>query len=105
MIRKANLRWDRVNEALVDSCGYLLLAVATVLGLVEGDTDAAWRLTTVALAAAEAAWFYVMYPRLRRPKKEQRLRTLVFFVGLLVFASLLLLRQPVFFIFVISGFF
>src|SRR4051794_27787397 len=105
MIRKANLRWDRVNEALVDSCRYFLLAVATVLGLVEGDTDAAWRLTTVAIAAAAAAWIYVMYTRLPRPKKEQRLRILVFFVGLLAFASLLLLRQPVFFIFMISGFF
>src|SRR3954466_12913587 len=105
MIRKANLRWDRVNEALLDSWGDLLLAVPTALGLVEGDTDAAWRLTTVAIAAAAAAWIYVMYTRLPRPKKEQRLRTLVFFVGLLVFASLLLLRQPVFFIFMISGFF
>jgi signal transduction histidine kinase len=105
MIGKANLRWDRVNESLVDSCGYLLLAVATVLGFVEGDTDGVWRLTTVGIAAAAAAWIYVMYTRLPRPKKEQRLRILVFFVGLLVFASVLLLRQPVFFIFMISGFF
>src|SRR3954470_24241132 len=105
MIRKANLRWDRVNESLVDSCGYLLLAVATVLALVEGDTDGAWRLTTVGIAAAAAAWIYLTYTRLPRPKKEQRLRIVVFFVGLLVFASLLLVRQPVFFIFMISGFF
>ena len=105
MIGKANLRWDRVNEALVDSCGYLLLAVATVLGVIGGDGDPAWRLTTLAIAAAAAAWIYVMYTRLPRPKKEQRVRIAVFFVGLLVFASVLLLRQPVFFIFMISGFF
>ena len=105
MIGKANLRWDRVNETLVDSCGYLLLAVATVLGLIGGEGDPGWRLTTIAIAAAAAAWIYVMYTRLPRPKKEQRLRIVVFFVGLLVFASVLLLRQPVFFIFMISGFF
>src|SRR3954451_15899150 len=105
MIGKASLRWDQVNEALVDSCGYGLLAVATVLGLIGGDGAPASRRTTLAIAAAAAAWIYVMYTRVPRPKKELRLRIVVFFVGLLVFASLLLVRQPVFFIFMISGFF
>jgi hypothetical protein len=105
MIGKANLRWDQVNEALVDSCGYVLLAVATFLGVIGGDGDTAWRLTTLGIAAGAAAWIYVMYTRLPRPKKDQRLRIIVFFVGLLVFASVLLIRQPVFFIFMISGFF
>src|SRR3954447_3117037 len=105
MIGKANLRWDQVNEALVDSCGYVLLAVATFLGVIGGDDDTALRLTTLGIAAGAAAWIYVMYTRLPRPKKDQRLRIIVFFVGLLVFASLLLIRQPVFFIFMISGFF
>jgi signal transduction histidine kinase len=105
MIGKANLRWDQVNEALVDSCGYVLLAVATFLGVIGGDGEAAWRLTTLGIAAGAAAWIYVMYTRLPRPKKDQRLRIIVFFVGLLVFASVLLIRQPVFFIFMISGFF
>ena len=83
----------------------MLLAVATVLGVIEGDADPAWRLTTLAIAAAAAAWIYVMYTRLPRPRKDQRVRIAVFFIGLLVFASVLLLRQPVFFIFMISGFF
>ena len=105
MTGKANLRWDRVNEALVDSCGYLLLAVATVLGVIEGDATQRGDSRHLRIAAAAAAWIYVMYTRLPRPRKDQRVRIAVFFIGLLVFASVLLLRQPVFFIFMISGFF
>ena len=41
----------------------------------------------------------------RHRDKDHRLRLDVFFVGLLVFASVLMLRQPLFFIFMIAGFF
>ena len=48
---------------------------------------------------------YVLYTRRPEPNKDHLLRLDVFFVGLLVFASVLMLRQPLFFIFMIAGFF
>ena len=53
-----------------------------------------------------AAWIYVLFTRLpRAAARTHRVRMDVFFVGLLVLASVLMLRQPLFFIFMISGFF
>ena len=70
-----------------------------------GDPDLGWRLTTLAIAAGAAVWMYVLYTRRPEPNKDHLLRLDVFFVGLLVFASVLMLRQPLFFIFMIAGFF
>jgi len=97
--------WERYSDAMLDWGGYLLLAFATVLGVSAGSPDPVWRLTTVAIAAAAAAWIFVLYTRRPMPNIEHRLRLDVFFVGLVVFASILMLRQPLFFIFMIAGFF
>ncbi len=97
--------WERLEDALVARCGYAFLALATVLALIGSDPDPAWRVTTLAIAAAAAGWIYVLYSRLPPPRRDPRLRIDLFFVGVLVFASILMLRQPVFFIFMISGFF
>jgi len=97
--------WERFGDAMLDWGGYLLLVVATVLGISAGSTDVAWRLTTLAIAIGAAAWIYVLYTRRPLPNVEHRLRLDVFFVGLLAFATVLMLRQPLFFIFMIAGFF
>jgi signal transduction histidine kinase len=97
--------WERFGDVLVARCGYVLLASATVLGLLEGPGDTTFRLTTFAIAAAAAAWIYVLFTRLPEPRRDDRVRMVVFFLVVLVLASLLMLRQPVFFIFMISGFF
>jgi signal transduction histidine kinase len=83
----------------------VLLAIAAVIVLLTSGRDPAWQLTTLAIELAAVAWIYLMYTRLSPPRQAHRLRVAVFFVGLLVFASILMLRQPVFFIFMISGFF
>ena len=99
-------RWERFSDAMVDWCGYVLLAVATVLGVIAGDGGPSVAADDArASPPAAAAWIYVLYTRLPRPRQDHRLRIVVFFVGLLVFASVLMLRQPLFFIFMISGFF
>ena len=97
--------WERFGDAMLDWGGYLLLAFATVLGVSAGSPDLAWRLTTLAIAAAAAAWIFVLYTRRPLPNVDHRLRLDVFFVGLVLFASVLMLRQPLFFIFMIAGFF
>jgi hypothetical protein len=74
-------------------------------GLAAGDPSLGWRVTTLAIAGVTAAWLYVGYTRRPLPDAEHRLRMVVFFVGLLVLASALMLRQPLFFVFMIAGFF
>ena len=91
---------------MLDVGGYVLLALGTVLALLADGADPAWRLTTVAIALVAAAWIYVGYTRLPRPRREHQAPA----PGVLgrrrcVLASILMLRQPLFFIFMIAGFF
>jgi signal transduction histidine kinase len=83
---------------------YALLAVSTVLALVGATAGASSLPVTLALVAAAAAWLYVGYTRLPEPRLAHQRRLLVLFAGVVVIASLLMLRQPIFFVFMISGF-
>ena len=97
--------WERFGDAMIGWCGYVLLALATVLALLTGPKSLAWQATTLAIVAGTAAWIYLMFTRASLPKQAHRLRMGVFFAGIIVFASVLMLRQPMYFIFIISGFF
>src|SRR6185436_5988872 len=97
--------WERFGDAMLEWGGYVLLGLATVIGISAGSDDPTWRLTTLAIAAAAGAWLYVMYSRAPVPRIEQRARMRIFFVGLLAFAAVLMLRHSLFFIFMIAGFF
>ena len=97
--------WERFSDGMLDWGGYLLLALATFLGVSAGDPDPVWKATTLGIAAVAALWLYAGYSRRPLPNIDHRLRLDVFFVGLLVLASILMLRQPLFFIFMIAGFF
>jgi signal transduction histidine kinase len=85
--------------------GYALLAAGTILGILLGDPDPAWRLTTLAVAFVAAAWMFVGYTRLPLPRRDHQRRLLMLWVGVAILASILMLRQPLFFVFMISGFF
>ena len=74
------------------------LAPATVIGLLAGPTGPRLAGHQLAIAAVAAAWIYLMFTRLPPPRQAHRLQVGVFFVGLLVLASILMLRQPLFFI-------
>src|SRR4051812_11823432 len=91
--------WERFGDAMLDWGGFVLLAFATLLGISAGDPDPGWKVTTLAIAAGAAVWMYVLYTRRPEPNTDHLLRLDVFFVGLLVFASVLMLRHPLFFIF------
>ena len=97
--------WERFGDAMLDWGGFLLLAFATFLGVTSGDPDPVWKATTLGIAAVGRGWLYVGYTRRPLPNVDHRVRLDVFFVGLLVLASILMLRQPLFFIFMITGFF
>jgi len=97
--------WDGLSDAMLDVGGYALLAMGTILGVLLGDPDPAWRLPTLAIALVAAAWIYLGFTRLARPRRDHQVRLLVFWIGVVVLASILMLRDPLFFIFMIAGFF
>ena len=98
--------WERFGDAMLDWGGYVLLAFATFLGVSAGDPDPAWQADDPAHRGRRRRLDVRAATRRRPlPNIDHRLRLDVFFVGLLVFASVLMLRQPLFFIFMIAGFF
>ena len=98
--------WERFGDAMVGWCGYVLLVPPTVVAVLDRNrSDLAWQAATLAIAAVAAGWIYLMFTRLPPPRQAHRLRMGVFFVGILVLASVLMLRTPLYFIFMISGFF
>jgi signal transduction histidine kinase len=97
--------YERWNDRLVDWCPYVTLAVASVLSLAWSNGTAGERLLTGALVALAALWVYLGYTRCPRPRKAHPGRMIVYFIGLLVIASLLATREYLFFIFMITGFF
>jgi signal transduction histidine kinase len=106
MTLSATPRWERWTDILVGWSGYVSLAISVALDLLLQTRDApAEQLGTLALAGLAAAWIYVVFTRMAGPCREHPVRALVFFVGLLALAAALMLRQPLYFVFMISGFF
>ncbi len=90
---------------MLDWGGYLLLAFATVLGVSAGEPGPGLAADDPRDRGRRGRLDLRAATRGGRPHSDHRLRLDVFFVGLLVFASILMLRQPLFFIFMITGFF
>ena len=97
--------YERWNDRLVDWCPYVTLAVSSVLSLTSSTDNAGERLLTAGLVAVAALWVYLGYTRAPRPRKAHPARMIVYFIGLLVIASVLAMREYLFFIFMITGFF
>src|SRR5262245_5091562 len=93
--------WERCSRAVVDWIPYLTLVLSTILslGLTRGGQSWAERGLTAALVALAATWVYGMYTRAPAPRRAHPRRMAVYFAGLLVIASLLMSRQPFFFVF------
>lgn len=105
MNASARSGWERLGDTMVGWSGYVLLVPPAIMALVTGPRELAWQVTTLAIAAGTVAWIYLMFTRLPPPRQEHRLRMGIFFAGVIVLASILMLRFPLFFIFTISGFF
>lgn len=92
---------------------YVTLFISTAFFLAKGNVPG--QAGTLGLAAVAAVWVYLMYtrvnpeaamdPRGPGPSRSQRVQMVIYFAGLLVLFFLLMARDPVFFIFVITGFF
>ena len=103
--KAAYTTWERLNAASMDWVAYLTLAASTVFAVLRPDQQPGERLVTLALVGVATVWVYVMFTRVPEPRRERRGRMVVYFVGLLVLATLLMARNPMFFIFAISAFF
>jgi signal transduction histidine kinase len=102
---RVDTAWERWGEASLVWTPYLFLAASTVFALLDPDDGASERLVTLGLAAIAAAWVYVLFTRSPKPYRDHRARMAVYFVGLMVLASVLMVRNPFFFVFAITGFF
>lgn len=97
--------WERWSQRLADWIPYLTLAFSTILSLVQPDQSWTERVGTAAWGALAAAWVLWMYTRAPAPRRAHSVRMILYFAGLLVLASVLMFRQPIFFLFLITGFF
>jgi signal transduction histidine kinase len=97
--------YERWNDRLTDWCPYVTLAVASVLSLARSPDSAGDRLVTAGLVVVAALWVYLGYTRAPRPRQAHQVRMIAYFIGLLAIASVLALREYLFFIFLITGFF
>jgi signal transduction histidine kinase len=105
MSQPAGLAWERWGQALADWIPYIALAISTILSLIQSNQTWTEYTGTFALVALAAAWVFFMYTRAPTPRHAHRVRMFLYFVGLLVLAAALMSRQPIFFVFMITGFF
>jgi signal transduction histidine kinase len=97
--------WEGWIERTLNWVPYLTLAFSTALTLAQPDQSWVHRIGTLALAGVAAGWVYAMYTRRAEVCREQPMITAVYFAGLLLVATVLMAREPLFFVFTITGFF
>ena len=97
--------WERWLQRFTDTVAYATLIASSALAVLANRGGGEELFVTLLIAALAALWTYLLYERAPKPRPTGRLRMAVFFVGLLVFAAVLMLREPRFFVFAISGFF
>jgi signal transduction histidine kinase len=98
-------RWERWDEALINWIGYVLLAIPVVVATIVGRATAADTIANLLLAAIAAGWIFLLFTRSPKPCREHPLRIGVYFTGLLLIGGVLTARQPIFLVFLITGFF
>lgn len=103
--RGARTRWERWNDASLEWVAYLLLGASTILALLRPDREPNDRLITLGLVGVTVTWVYVFYTRVPQPRRARPVLMLVYVVGLVVVAALLMARNPIFFIFAITVYF
>ncbi len=97
--------YERWSDRLTDWCPYVTLGLSAVMAFAWSTDGMGERLVTAGLVGLAALWVFLGYTRAPRPRKAHRARMIAYFVGMLVIASALALREYLFFIFLITGFF
>lgn len=97
--------WDRWGNILGTWLPYVLLGISTGLSLIFPGQSRSGSGGTIVLVALAAAWVFALHTRAPRPRHIHRARMILYFAGMLVFASILMSRHMIFFVFTITGFF
>jgi signal transduction histidine kinase len=104
-LRFTESSFERWRDRLIDWCPYVTLAVASVLSL-SWSTDAVGdHLVVAGLVVLATVWVFLGYTRAPTPREAHQPRMIVYFAGMLVIASLLAVRENLFFMFLVTGFF
>jgi signal transduction histidine kinase len=96
--------WERWDERVLAWTPWALMAVSVAITLVLSTSRVPDLAATLALAGLASAWVFLLYSRAPRPHVEHQVRMRVYLVGLIVLATLLMQREPFFFVFAITGF-
>jgi signal transduction histidine kinase len=95
--------WERRFARTVEVLPFALLALSTILTLVQPDQSTRDRLAVVALAALATAWVLGMYTLRSRRWRARTGPMLAYYVGLLVLAAVLTMASWFFLAFAIIG--
>jgi signal transduction histidine kinase len=97
--------WERWVDRVLGWVPYVTLSLSTVIALAATNQSWSDRLGTLVLVVIAATWVYAMYTRRADRCRDQPIATAVYFTGLLLLATVLMMREPAFFVFTITGFF
>ncbi|GIJ44359.1 histidine kinase [Virgisporangium aliadipatigenens] len=91
----------RLHRRILEPLPYVLLGVGAALALLTAGQTPGERLTTAALVAGTAGWIFGMYTRAPRDRVLWMAGYVTVQLGLM---AVLVMRQPIFFVFAILGF-
>lgn len=104
-LRAPELSWENAGRLIGSRLPYVTLIAALALSWLQTGQSWQERGETTLLAALAAAWVALMHTRVPCDRRERPVRMLVYFAGFLGLAAALMLRQPIFFLFAVTGFF
>lgn len=100
-----SLSWERWDRTIGTWIPYVTLAVSLIVGLLQSGRGQAEIAATAGLAALAAVWVFLLFTRAPEPREAHRLRMMIYYTGLMTIGSVLMSRQPVYFVFMLTGFF
>lgn len=101
---EATSSWAQRFDVAYVVLPYVLLTASAAASLLQPGQSTGHRLGTLALVAACAGWVLVFHTLRPAARKRGGVAFVVYLVGLLVLSSIGMLRDPLFFIFAITGF-
>ncbi len=99
------VNWDRWSVPTLGWLPYVSLVIPTILMIAQVQAITRVHVESAGLVILATAWTYVLYTRAPSPREAHLPRMSIYFVGMLLFAGLLMARQPIFFVYALSGFF
>lgn len=96
--------WDRFVDTAFTWIPWVMLAVAAVLAQL-GDRSAADRTSSLGLVAIAGVWTWLMFLRQGAPTDQSQMSLRIYFAGFVLIATVMVLHEPVFLVYAVTGFF